>query len=46
MAELKQLGAYPKAFGRYKILKCFFLNPVVMKTLNFIYASKKRRNTH
>ena len=46
VAELKQLGAFPKAFGPNKILKSIFLYPVVMKTLNFIYASKNRRNTN
>lgn len=41
VTELRQLGAYPKPFGRYWILKYLFLRPSIMKLLNKRYAAKK-----
>ena len=41
VAELKQLGAYPKPFGRFRILKFIFLRPSVMRLLNILYAAKR-----
>lgn len=40
MADLKSLHAYPKAFGRYKILKWIYLIPFVIKFKNRMYNSK------
>lgn len=38
--ELEHLGAFPKPFGRYWILKFLFLRPFIMKNLNKWYASR------
>lgn len=43
--ELKLLGAFPKPFGRYRILKYLLLRPSIMKLLNKRYAAKNKRNT-
>lgn len=43
--ELKQLGAFPKPFGRYWILKYLLLRPFFMRLLNKRYAAKNKRNT-
>lgn len=40
--ELKHLGAYPKPFGQYKLLKYLYLHPFVMKMLNKRYAAKRK----
>ena len=42
VSELKSLHAYPHAFGRYKFLKCFFLNPICMRILNKWYNRKNQ----
>lgn len=44
VTELRQLGAYPKPFGRYWILKYLFLRPSIMKLLNRRYVAKSKRN--
>lgn len=43
--ELRKLGAYPKPFGRFWILKFLFLCPLIMKLLNKRYAAKNKRYT-
>lgn len=40
--ELKQLGAFPKPFGRYRIMKYLLLRPTIMKLLNKRYAAKNK----
>lgn len=40
VSDLKSLHAYPKAFGRYKILKWIFLIPCVIKYRNRRYNNK------
>lgn len=40
VSDLKSLHAYPKAFGRYKILKWIYLIPFVIKYKNRRYNSK------
>ena len=42
ISDLKSLHAYPKAFGRYKILKGIFLIPFVLKFVNRILSNKKQ----
>lgn len=41
VSELISLNAYPKAFGRYKLLKWLYLKPFVIRMLNLWY----NRNT-
>lgn len=43
--ELRQLGAYPKPFGRYLFLKYLFLRPSILGFLNKRYASKNKINS-
>lgn len=41
VSDLKSLHAYPKAFGRFKILKWIYLIPCVMKYRNRRYNKKQ-----
>ena len=42
MADLKSLHAYPKAFGRFKLLKWIYLIPCVIKYRNRRYNNKRQ----
>lgn len=37
VSDLKSLHAYPKAYGRYKMLKSLFLMPCIIKFMNWRY---------